>query len=447
MTVTSQGNCQSPDRWPAYNVAVSSPFSRSVVVPARLREHPVAALWTGFAVVHLVLAALCLFAPGLPMGDVSIVYKEWMREAVAGEGIVGIDSAWVYPILAWAPMAAAWLLGPALYDWTWLGLTVLADGIAFGLLIGWRRGVRAAAAWWWLAFLLLLGPIALGRIDAFTVPLVIIALVWAAQRPVAASVLLTIATWIKVWPAAVLAAALIVSRLRLRMLQVAIVGSITIVLIALTLGSGDRILSFFGDQTSRGLQVEAPVSTVWVWLAMLGVPGARVFYNEPLNTFEVGGAGADAAASLMNPLLAVAVLAILLLGVRALRAGADAGRLLPVLSLAFALALIAFNKVGSPQYVVWLAAPVIAGLVVAGRDFRRPAMLSLAIAGLTQLIYPYLYIDLLSLNPVMVLVLTVRNVLYFVAIGALLRELVRLARPVAAFEAVVPGRARLSPGA
>lgn len=423
-----------------------SPSSRSVVAPAWVRTHPVAALWLGFAVVHLVLVLLCLFAPGLPIGDVSIVYKEWMRQAVAGEGIVGIDSVWVYPILAWVPIAAAWMFGSGLYDITWLALTVLANGLAFGLLIGWRRGLRARAAWWWLAFLLLLGPIALGRIDAFTVPLVIVALVWVAQRPIAAAVLLTIATWIKVWPAAVLAAALILLTSRRRMLQVAVVGSVTIVLIALTLGSGDRIFSFFSDQTSRGLQVEAPVSTIWVWLAMLGVPGATVYYDRPLNTFEVTGAWTEAVASAMNPLLAVAVLAIVLLGIRALRSGADAGRLLPLLSLAFALALIGFNKVGSPQYVVWLAAPVVAGLVVSGRDFARPALLVWGIGALTQLVYPYLYIDLLSLNPLMVLVLSARNVLYFVALGWVLREVVRLARPAITFAPVALDRTQFSTG-
>ncbi|NQX12785.1 DUF2029 domain-containing protein [Microbacteriaceae bacterium VKM Ac-2855] len=405
-----------------------TPTLRSRIAPWWREHHRSAAwLWGAFAAVHLLLCLLSLYAPGLPMGDVSIVYKEWVRQAVAGEGVVGIDSTWVYPIVAFLPMAAAWMFGPDLYDVTWLGLVVAADAVAFGLLIGWNAGKRATAAWWWLAFLFLLGPIAVGRIDAFTMPLAIIGLVWASRRPAVAAVLLTIGTWIKVWPAALLGAAIIALRARWRMLQVALASSAAIIAIALVLGSGTRIFSFFSDQTTRGLQVESSISTIWVWLSAFGVPDTYVFYNEPLNTFEVHGFGTDLAAALMNPLLGLSVLAIVLLGIRAMRAGADAGRLLPVLALAFTIALIAFNKVLSPQYIVWLAAPVVAGIVVAGRQFSTPAKLSLWIAALTQLIYPYLYILLLSVNPLMVTVLTARNVLLFVALGWLVRELARMA--------------------
>lgn len=427
-----------------------SPSSPSYAAAARplawVAEHPARSLWAAFAAVHLLLCLLSLYAPGLPMGDVSIVYKEWIRQAVAGEGVVGIDSNWVYPILALLPMAASWAFGPGLYDLTWLGLVVVVDAVAFGFLIGWTRAKRATAAWWWLGFLALLGPIAVGRIDAFTVPPAIIALVWAARRPVVAAVLLTVGTWIKVWPAALIGAAIIALRSRWRILQVALVGSVAIIAIALVLGSGMRVFSFFSDQTTRGLQVEAPVSTIWVWLSLVGVPDTYVFYNAPLNTFEVHGVGTDLASALMNPLLGIAVLAFAGLGIRALRAGADAGRLLPILSLAFALALIAFNKVGSPQYIVWLAAPVVAGLVVAGRSFATPAKLSLAIAALTQLIYPYLYIYLLSVNPLMVLVVTARNALFFVTLAWLVRELVRMARPAPIGMSRAAGAARLASG-
>ena len=91
--------------------------------------------------------------------------------------------------------------------------------------------------------------------------------------------------------------------------------------------------------------------------------------------------------------------------------------LFPPLALALVLTLIVVNKVGSPQFTTWLAAPVILGLLVRGRAWWFPAVLGLVIAALTQVIYPHLYEFLLVADPVMVLVLTVRNALEVVLLG------------------------------
>ena len=429
------GAAQGGDRAALYTDAVPTPASRVTTASrdsarpiAWLRENrdSAAVLWTGFALVHVLLSLLALFAPGLPMGDVSIVYKDWMRTAVEGGGIVGLDTGWVYPILALVPISAAWLFGEAGYDLTWLAGVVAVDAAAFALLL--HRGIRArlAAARWWLLFLVLLGPIAVGRIDAFTVPLAIAGLLWASSRPVIAALALTVATWIKVWPAALLGAAVLVLRGRIRMIVVGAGLSVAIVAAVYALGGGEYVFSFVTDQTTRGLQIEAPISTVWMWLSIGGWAGSYVWYAAEINTFEMHGPFTDVAAELMNPALALAVVGTVLLGLRALRAKASPVRLLPLLSLALVLVLIDFNKVLSPQYIVWLAPPVLVGLVVAGRDFATPAKLTLAIAAFTQIVYPYLYLFLLYSNAGMVLALTVRNVLLLVLLGWVLRELWRM---------------------
>jgi hypothetical protein len=123
----------------------------------------------------------------------------------------------------------------------------------------------------------------------------------------------------------------------------------------------------------------------------------------------------------MTPLMVLAALAIAMTAVLAMRNGVSVADLLPSLSLAFITASIAFNKVGSPQYMTWLAVPVILGLVANaaghGRPFRTPAILVLVLAALTQAFYPYLYYLLLGLNPVILLVLSARNLLLFVLLG------------------------------
>jgi hypothetical protein len=182
-------------------------------------------------------------------------------------------------------------------------------------------------------------------------------------------------------------------------------------------------------QTGRGLQIEAPVSTIWMWQAALHVPSSFVYYDRELLTFQVTGDGTATASSLMSPLLAVAVAVVVLIGVRAVRRGAPVTRILPELSLALVAAFIAFNKVGSPQYVAWLAAPVLIGLVYQGRGFRTPTILVTVTAALTQIIYPFFYDYVLTVQPAILAVLTVRNAMFFVILGWAVTALYRGAHP------------------
>jgi hypothetical protein len=126
----------------------------------------------------------------------------------------------------------------------------------------------------------------------------------------------------------------------------------------------------------------------------------------------------------------VSLAAVAVLGGLAVRAGAPIARVLPTLSLALVLVLIAVNKVGSPQYLTWLIAPIVLGIAWRGRRFAVPAALALGLAALTHIVYPYLYGLLLSAWPPMVAILTVRNVGYLVLLGWCVAELLRARREV-----------------
>lgn len=389
-------------------------------------------VWVAFVLVHLWLGLVNLYGPGLPLGDVSIVYRFWVDQAIGANFWVGIDSVWVYPVLALVPMLAAAAFGPEQYASTWLSMVMLLNAVAFGFVTGWGLArERIGVAWWWVGFLALLGPIALGRIDSITVPLALIAVSIIASRPRAAAVVLAIATWIKVWPAAIIVAALIAVRERGRILLASVIVSVVIIVVALTLGSGSNVLSFITQQTGRGLQIESPVAAIWLWQAAAGVPETFVYYDRAILTYQVQGNGVETASALMTPLLALAVAVIVLLGIRAVRSGVSAGDLLPPLALALVTALIVMNKVGSPQFISWLAVPIVLGIITSatgyGRSFRTPSILVLVIAALTQVVYPYLYFALLSVDRLMLGVLTARNLLLFVLLGWAVVALVRAA--------------------
>jgi hypothetical protein len=380
--------------------------------------HP-ATLWLAFAAAHVWTSWLNFAAANQPLGDVTGVYWLWVSQVLAGQDIPGITTPWVYPVVALAPLLLASLPGMATYPQNWLVMVSLLDALAFFYLVGgWRRPARRVwAAWWWIAFVVCLGPITLGRLDSVVAPLAVLGLMFLLTRPRLAAVVLTQATWIKVWPAALLLAAVAVMRRRWTIVIVAAVFSVAIVAVAVLCGGGAQLTSFLTQQTSRGIQIESPVATPFIWLSVVQAPGYGIYYDQDLLTFQVTGEGVDLAGDLSNIALVVAVLTVLALGWLRLRRGASGVRLLAPLALALVMCLIVFNKVGSPQYMTWLIAPVVLGLIADRARFAPVAIVSLMMALLTQVFYPFYYDLILVANPVMVVVMTVRNALEVVVLA------------------------------
>ncbi len=373
-----------------------------------------AVLWIAFAVVHAVIATLGYLLPSDPMGDVGNVYDPWSRAALAGH-IVGVHEQWVYPQLALVPMVVAQLISWAGgYFVAWAVVATAMNAIGFAVLIGRARSRgRVVAAWYWLGFLLLLGPIALYRVDAVTVPLAIMGGLWLAGRPWLGGALLAVATWVKVWPAALLAAAFVALRRRWAVFGAAAGVSAVVALAVVAAGGLPNLLGFVGDQAGRGLQIEAPVSGLYLWLAAFATADAWIYYDPDMLTFQATGPQVDSVIAAMTPLLLVALLAILAVGAIKARRGASFAALLPALSLSLVCALIVVNKVGSPQFYLWIIAPLVMGLALDRARWWRIAVLGLVVAALTQLVYPIVYAGLMLVpNPAVgsVLALTVRNI-------------------------------------
>lgn len=395
----------------------------------RALEMPVV-VWSAFVLAHLWLGWLALTGPGQPLGDVTEVYRFWVDYGFDTGRWVGIDTVWVYPVLALAPMLAAWTFGPEQYAATWLSMVLLLDLAAFAVLLL-RHPERRAAGWWWIGFLVALGPIAVGRIDAITVPLALMGVLALASRPRLAGALLATAAWIKVWPAVLGAAIVLAARTRKAVLAGVVAVSAAVAGTALILGGGPSLLSFVTQQTGRGLQIEAPISTFWMWDALRRQPGgSQVYYDTQILTFQIRGPGVEAAAALTTPLLVAAVAVVLVLLLFGLRRGVPAAELLPPALLALTVALILCNKVGSPQFISWLAVPILYGLVTrpARTRFRVPALMGLGLALLTQAIYPVHYGRLLVPELLPLLALTARNLLELALFAWTLAALLALVR-------------------
>ena len=81
-------------------------------------------------------------------------------------------------------------------------------------------------------------------------------------------------------------------------------GALATLAVVLALGGGRYLFGFISDQTGRGLQIEAPVSAVYLWFSALDVFGSQVYYSSDLLTFQVTGPSVDAVIAVMTPLLA-----------------------------------------------------------------------------------------------------------------------------------------------
>ena len=174
-------------------------------------------VWVAFVLAHLWLGMLNLYAPGLPLGDVTIVYRFWVDQA--SRRLLGRhrQRLGVPDRRARADARSPMAFGPDLYASTWLTMVMLLNAVAFGFVTGWGRSRERVAR-----------GLVVGRVPRAARPdrarphrlrdRAARDRRRAAPRapPGVAALLLTIATWIKVWPAALIAAAVIALRDRLR---------------------------------------------------------------------------------------------------------------------------------------------------------------------------------------------------------------------------------------
>ena len=396
------------------------------------------ALWVGFVLAHgwIVLQAW-VFDEAI-LGDVHL-YEWWVRNGMEHGWWPVFGYAWVYPMGALAPMAIpAVLTGstPA-YDWAWLIMVTATNAVAV-VVLGRARPRGRVAVWFWLGFLVALGPIWIGRLDGLIAPIILVALLVAARHPVLAMTLATVGAWIKIAPGAVaLALAATASGMKGLVRNVVLPGAAVcavVIGIAFAGGGQDNVLDVFGEQGDRQLQVEAVAATPFT-VARLWDPSIQVEYDQVIYTYEVLGEGADAVAQALDVALPLAAALIAALAWWVARRRPDrAGDVLLLAAAAGLLALIVFNKVGSPQFIAWIGPPVAAAIALGSRSqgTRRtwflPALGTLLAARLTMEIYPLRYGEFLGGQALATSVGAVRNLLLVALLAGAVVRLVQLAR-------------------
>jgi hypothetical protein len=301
--------------------------------------------------------------------------------------------------LEYPPAALPVFLLPAYMSWSYAtSFAVLMGVCGAGCLVAAAaalRAVGAGAARTWAGLLAIgVSPLVLGslfdtRFDLWPTLLAMGAVAAIVrERPVTAGLLLGLGFAAKLWPGALLAIAVgYLWRRRGRSEGLAV--AVTFVVVAGACFVPFAVLAPHGlhamlsDQLGRPLQVESLGSAVLMAAQHLGM--------RPLATVTTHGAqalsgrGAGLAADLSTALEIASVIAIWVAFARRRHRSGEAAL---VAAAATVSALAAFDKVLSPQYLIWLAPFV--PLVRGWRGMAGTALLLLAL-GLTQTWFPWRY--------------------------------------------------------
>jgi hypothetical protein len=312
---------------------------------------------------------------------------------------------------------------------------LLLDAVMTWLL--WRGAGRrlAPGVWLWVLFVPALGPLVLARFDLVPAVLAAGALLAARDAPGRAGTLAALGAAFKVWPAVLLPALLLAGEraARLRALGGFMACSVAVLVVTAVAAGWARAVSPFAMLATRGLHLEAFAALPLLWARyMEGGSRWSVTFSEACHCHELVGPGTGwAAAAGMLVLLAGAAVTVLLYARAFARPAAERCAAQGALLAAFLLLVwIVGARVFSPQFLLWLAAPLaVAGVLPGGTLRALDVALIVAAALLTQLVYPLGYEALLVqghfLQDEALIALTLRDaVLAFIAYRVARRVLV-----------------------
>jgi Glycosyltransferase family 87 len=351
-------------------------------------------------------------------GDVG-VYQHWYSCCLSRGAFPVADQMWQYP-----PGAALvfWLPGrlPGGYVSNFALLAIGCDlAVTLMLCARARRGGSAAGAWCWVCGVPLLGAIAVTRFDVVPVA-VSVAAVCLAGRGVARGALTGAGAAIKIWPVTLLAGTP-PGKWR-RDLAAAVV------VLALVCGVFARAtVSFLAHQAARGVEVESVVATPLMIWREAGWGGTVVFR---FGAMQLSGWPVALARDTSTAFLVLAVVAVLgwrlLIATGRLRWRPEFATDAP---LAATLLFLVTSPVLSPQYLLWVIG-LAAACLATGRTAQRPVALAvLATAGLTQLVFPAWWPELISGSAAVTVLLVARNTLLVATTVLSCRRILRASRP------------------
>jgi hypothetical protein len=297
----------------------------------------------------------------------------------------------------------------AAFGLAWLTAMLLVDALLTLMLAG--HTDRSARIWVYGGAAL--GPLVWLRFDLLVALLVVAALLKRQRSPEWSGVLLGLAVLLKAWPV-VLAAALFPGLRQLRWAGAATAAVAAGILIDVAAAGPRSVLSPWTNQSGRGVQIESTFATPTLVGAVGDAPNEVVqFVNRAYHLTEDFGGWPTLIALVVLATTAVVVFVACVRG-----KGVGQFEVQAIGAALLASMAVAVNPVFSPQYVMWFL-PLLAVAASSQAVPRATAWLAVLAAGLTQLIYPWFYRDVVELELWGVGLLVARNLIILVMVGHL----------------------------
>lgn len=355
------------------------------------------------------------YAPAARVDNDVRLYAGWARRLQDGE-VPFSDFLPTYP-----PGILAFLFIPAhtwqLYSLSFVGLAFACDFFVARLLRERRLG-----CWLWIVGLPLLGPVAWLRLDIFLTGMVLLGIHhFHLGRYGRCGFWLCFAALLKVWPialTAVLCIRLPTLRARRVLCTAALATAAAFVLPLIALGGGSGLEALASLEASRGIEIEAVPSLPLHLLRQISVP---VALDRSAGSVNISSDHSWAIMFLSTVCLAAGWLFLALVDPRRLPSTA-------VVALIGCCLTLCFAKILSPQFIVWLLGLMAASVDTVQRP-RRCFLLTLFVAGMTQVLFPFQFAGLVWGSPLAVGVLGTRNALLLLLAGTLLVSEVRPRAP------------------
>ncbi len=291
------------------------------------------------------------------------------------------------------------------------------------------------------------GAITANRYDvAVALTLAACMLLLAHRRPAAAAGALGAGVALKLTPAMLLPLVLILAEGRRRIVWALVAFVVLAAAPFLPFLGAPQLSTVVTFHAERPLQVESVPGTAFLIAGALGSPRVSTGNSYGSQFLSAPGSTIVSAVSPWLGVLVVAGIYVLVWRRRALLRAAP--QYVPLAALACVLAFTVFNKVLSPQFLVWTF-PLVALVVVGeGRGQRLCGVLTLLAIALTQVEFPARYWAVVDLEPRAVAVVVVRNLVLAAATLAAVDALWRLpAEPPEPERALSQGAPRAAGGA
>jgi hypothetical protein len=378
----------------------------------------------------LILLIFALFEQFV-IGDVLYYHRKIV--AMFDVGLPGTLNEYPTPV-AWI-LTVPYVLGAGTQNGYAIAFVALMMALDAGFTyLLWRHNGRRhdRSISFWLLFVFFIGPLSYVRFDILPAVLAGAAVLYARRVPWVTGVLTGLGAAIKLWPALLWLAFLAHKPTRKAVTVGFVAAGFGLAAISLIFGGWNRLISPLTWQSGRGLQIESVWATPLMIARALRPHGWLVDFSR-YQAFEIFGPGVSALLLLSNLATVLGLAAIVALYVRGFRAKSPDAIAVGLVVLSIVAIMIVTNKTLSPQYLLWLGGPMAALLLLKRtevteperRTIRRLAGQLLALALLTQLVYPALYDGLLGrLGEPMLIIATAVTALRNLALLAFTVELV-----------------------